>query len=146
MTTLPTGVTDKRIPIVDPKTGNEIAYGPAESSTSTSPLGGSSGGGSSVGRTNGAASGGKPELKMEEQCPKAVCDEIVSLVEYIFGSLNLPYDFYYLTQAEQLEPQFHAVPLSYVLNNPRLKRLTASPAVVRWALEHSALVMVRCTD
>uniref|UniRef100_A0A7S1JGB0 C2H2-type domain-containing protein n=1 Tax=Eutreptiella gymnastica TaxID=73025 RepID=A0A7S1JGB0_9EUGL len=65
-------------------------------------------------------------------------EDIVRAVEYIFGDNNLPYDFFYLSQADQSQ----GVPMSYVLNNPMIKRLTADPLQIQEALAKSWLVQV----
>ena len=59
-------------------------------------------------------------------------------MEYIFGDNNLPYDFFYLSQADQSQ----GVPMSYILNNPMIKRLTNDPQLVQQALRQSWLVEV----
>uniref|UniRef100_A0A7S4GJQ2 C2H2-type domain-containing protein n=1 Tax=Eutreptiella gymnastica TaxID=73025 RepID=A0A7S4GJQ2_9EUGL len=115
------------LPIVDPKTGNQVKPSQPESN------------GSKVGTAAvETPTSPPPPSQTLNGRRENVEQEIARAVEYIFGDNNLPYDFFYLSQADQSQ----GVPMSYILNNPMIKRLTNDPQLVQQALRQSWLVEV----
>lgn len=112
------------LPIIDPKTGKAIQ---PVAPTPKKPLPG----------RNPTAAPFNPAAVPTERNPAT--DELAQAIEYTMGENNFPYDFFYLSQANR----FRGVPLSYVLNNPLLKRLDPDAAKVQTALAWSHVVEFR---
>ena len=65
--------------------------------------------------------------------------DVRNYLDFIFGDLNLPYNYFYLSQSRNAT---HSVGLEYVMNSPGVKRCTTDKDVVRLALESSNVCRV----